>query len=107
MRVLIFGTFLCPLYIGLLLMLLGVDQSLAAGALQFQGRPWIGLCGAAVLASVTLFFLSRRVPSEWAFRWLFFFGLFCLGLALAETFCESARTYPWDPYDHAGYKALS
>ena len=107
MRVLILGTLLCPLYIGMLLVLLGVDQSLAAGALQFQDRPWIVFCGPTVLASVTLFFLSRRLPSELAFRWLFFFGLFCLGLALAETLRESARTYPWDPYDHAGYKALS
>lgn len=107
MRALIFCTLLWPLFVGLVLVFIGADQSLAAGSLQWEGRPWIGCCAAAVVTFVTLFFLSRRNSSELAFGWLFFFGVFCLGLSLAETIYECARSYPWDPYGHTANKILS
>jgi hypothetical protein len=100
---------LCPLFVGLLLALLCLEQSVAQreSALQFVERPWIAVSVAAILSSITLFLITRRSGTETVFHWLFVCGLSCLGLPLFAALHEYSRSYPWDPYGIAGYEILA
>ncbi|MEK0451937.1 MAG: hypothetical protein RL088_4205 [Verrucomicrobiota bacterium] len=102
MRALIFATFACPLFIGMAIAVSSADQSFGDGQF-FDEYAGSVLLGCAVFTIISLFAVSRPQPSESAFAWLFFFGLFCLGLSLAEIYSDWGRT----PYGIEEFRAMS
>lgn len=109
MRAIVFATFAGPLFVGMAIVIFGAGECLRSRRaiciseyVYTEPVPdWLlfGLCG--VLATISLISISRRRQSESAFGWLFFFGLFCLGLSLVEcrlewrSLQEHAKPYYW------------
>lgn len=96
MRALIFATFACPLFIGMLITVYSADQSFGDSEFVREYVTSVFL-GCIVSTIISLFAVSRPQPSESAFAWLFFVGLFCLGLSLAEIYSDWRRIpFGWE-----------